>query len=273
MSFTQGPCLIRADALSFERNGRRILDKVSIAIAEGEVVSLIGPNGAGKSTLLKILLGLLKPDSGRVEQRAALRLGYMPQRLVIEPSMPLTVERFMALAGRERDKAERCLALCGIVRLKKQSVQTLSGGELQRLLLARALYREPQLLVLDEPAQGVDIAGQSALYHLINQIRAESGCGVIMVSHDLHVVMANTDRVLCLNQHICCEGHPHNVRSDPEFLQLFGESKALNLATYTHHHDHTHDPLETRHVHELVHTHEHCDAEHDNGTLNNKVEK
>lgn len=233
--------LVSAKDIYVSLDGKSILKNANIDINSGEVVTLIGPNGAGKSTLIKVILGLLKADSGKVTRRDLLRIGYMPQKLFVDSSLPLTVKRFLSLAGKQSRSINDCLALTGTASLKNQYVQSLSGGELQRVLLARALFRDPQLLVLDEPVQGVDVSGQSALYKLINDIKIQTGCGILMVSHDLHLVMAATDRVVCLNQHICCEGSPDNISSHPEFLQLFGKTRDPNIAVYSHHHDHTHD--------------------------------
>lgn len=205
-------------------------------------MTLIGPNGAGKTTLVRIVLGLLQPHTGTLYRAPGLRIGYMPQKLFIEPTLPLTVRRFLQLAApRQKRDVEPLLEEVRIVHLLDQQVSALSGGEMQRVLLARALSQSPQLLVLDEPAQGVDVSGQVELYKLINNIRDSHGCGVLMVSHDLHLVMATTDEVICLNQHICCHGKPEHVSSDPAYLALFGQQQAQTLAVYTHHHNHSHD--------------------------------
>lgn len=233
--------LVSAEHIYLRRGGRYLLENASLSVAAGEMVTLIGPNGAGKSTLIRVILGLVKADHGTLNCADGLRIGYMPQRIAIDPSLPLTVERFLSLLGKKTEQLQHCLELTGTGHLAKQAVQALSGGELQRVLLARALYCSPQLLVLDEPVQGVDVSGQARLYQLIHQIKKEMGCGVLMVSHDLHLVMAATDRVVCLNQHVCCEGSPDSVSNNPEFLQLFGEVKTSGVALYTHHHDHTHE--------------------------------
>jgi zinc transport system ATP-binding protein len=233
--------LVSAEHIYLRRSGRMLLEDASISVVRNEVVTLIGPNGAGKSTLIRVILGLLKPDRGTVRRADKLRIGYMPQRVAIDSSLPLTVERFLSLLGRDNARLQHCLGLTGTAHLSRQPVQSLSGGELQRVLLARALYRDPQLLVLDEPVQGVDVGGQASLYRLIQRIKAETGCGVLMVSHDLHLVMAATDRVVCLNQHVCCEGSPESVSNNPAFVQLFGDTAAPDVALYTHQHDHSHD--------------------------------
>ncbi|MCW5772689.1 MAG: ATP-binding cassette domain-containing protein [Rhodospirillaceae bacterium] len=242
--------------------GTPILEHVDLAVRAGELVSLIGPNGSGKTTLVRILLGLAKPDGGTVERRPGLRIGYVPQRLVVDRTMPITAERFLSLAPRG-GKAERAAALAelGIERLADRAVQHLSGGEFQRLLLARALLAEPELLVMDEPAQGVDVSGQAELYRWIAGLRDRRGCGVLLVSHDLHLVMAATDTVVCLNRHVCCTGHPEAVARHPEYLALFGTA-AAGFAVYAHHHDHVHDlagevHAEGEHRHHHHHDHAH----------------
>ncbi len=218
------------------------LSKIDLAVDQGEIVTLIGPNGAGKSTLVRVILGLLEPSAGRLWRRPGLRIGYLPQRIAIDPVLPLTVRRFLALAGR------RCEAEIGAVLeevaaagLIERSLHGLSGGEFQRVLLARALLRRPHLLVLDEPVQGVDFGGQIALYELIGRLRKRHGMGVLMVSHDLHLVMAATDRVVCLNRHVCCSGAPEAVSRNPAYVALFGPAAAQRLAVYSHDHDHEHD--------------------------------
>ena len=233
--------LISARGICWQRQHRQILHNTSLNVFAGEIVTLIGPNGAGKSTLIKILLGLIKPDKGSVVRNENLRLGYMPQKLALETSMPITVQHFLTLSKGDADWLSHCIELTGIQSLPQQAMQSLSGGELQRVLLARALYRRPNLLVLDEPVQGVDVSGQSAMYRLIKKIHRELSCSVLMVSHDLHLVMASTDRVICLNNHVCCEGHPDSVSAHPEFLRLFGERADSEMAIYTHEHDHQHD--------------------------------
>lgn len=237
--------LIRARSLSVARSGRQILQQADLTLEAGKIVTLIGPNGAGKTTLVRAVLGLIKVDQGSIEKVPDLRIGYMPQKLHIDASLPLTVARFLALGGKPRVALDEILQLTGITALINQPMQSLSGGETQRVLLARALLRDPQLLVLDEPVQGVDVTGQSALYALINEIRNRRHCGVLLVSHDLHLVMATTDTVICLNQHVCCHGHPEQVTNDPAYLALFGEitgnTSAPQVAIYTHHHDHQHD--------------------------------
>jgi zinc transport system ATP-binding protein len=237
--------LIAARHIGYEANGQTILDHVDIEVGPREIVTLIGPNGAGKSTLVKILLGLVAPTAGTVERRSGLRIGYVPQRFAPSPHMPITARRFLATAqgaGRLGSRAlnER-LGEVGAVAAADTQLSNLSGGELQRVLLARALLGDPELLVLDEPIRGVDVTGQTELFDLIAALRQSRGCGMLIVSHELHIVMAATDRVLCLNKHVCCEGRPESIGTHPEFVAMFGPAAAQRLAIYTHEHDHRHD--------------------------------
>jgi zinc transport system ATP-binding protein len=233
--------LVEAQAVTVRIGRSELLSAVDLTVHEREVVSLIGPNGAGKTTLIRVLLGLLKPVAGRVSRQPELVIGYVPQRIQMDPILPLTVRRFLTIGtGRRRDIAP-VLATVGARHLEQALMHELSGGELQRVVLARALVRDPGLLILDEPAQGVDFSGQLELYELIERIRTERGCGVLLVSHDLHVVMGATDRVVCLNRHVCCSGEPETVSQHPEYLSLFGPRAAAGLAIYTHKHDHAHD--------------------------------
>jgi zinc transport system ATP-binding protein len=236
------PFLIRASGVDKRFGTRSVLAGVDISVRGAEIATLIGPNGAGKTTLLRVLLGLVAPDGGAVERKPGLRIGYMPQRLVIDDLLPLPVRRFLELgrpAGRESLAA--VLEEVKAAHVIDSPVQAISGGELRRVLLARALLRDPELLVLDEPVQGVDVVGQGDLFRLILSIRDRRRCGVLMVSHDLHLVMAATDTVLCLNGHVCCTGRPEAVTRHPEYIALFGQREAEALALYTHHHDHVHD--------------------------------
>jgi zinc transport system ATP-binding protein len=218
-----------------------ILTGIDLTVSSGEIVTVIGPNGAGKTTLIRVALALVKPDRGTVERREGLRIGYMPQSLSIDRTLPLTVERLLRLgAGTPQEDIERTLETVGVAGARRKQVHDLSGGELRRALLARALLRRPQLLVLDEPAQGVDVVGQADLYNLIGEMRDEYGCGVLMVSHDLNLVMSATDHVICINHHLCCAGQPEAVGRDPAFTALFGDRVAGALALYHHEHDHDH---------------------------------
>ena len=221
---------------------KHVLQNISLSLHSGRILTLLGPNGAGKSTLVRLILGLISPTSGTIEKKPALRIGYVPQKLHLDITLPLTVDRFLRLA-RQAKHADIHAALQRVkaAHLRDATMQKLSGGELQRVLLARALLGKPELLVLDEPTQGVDVNGQVALYDLINQLRQELGCAVLMVSHDLHLVMAKTDDVLCLNHHVCCSGPPEVVSQHPEFTAMFGPRASQQLAIYRHHHNHRHD--------------------------------
>ncbi|MEC7548275.1 MAG: zinc ABC transporter ATP-binding protein ZnuC [Pseudomonadota bacterium] len=250
---TSQPLLEGKDlCLSFRQ--RKVLDNISLTVNAGQIITLIGPNGCGKSTLTRVLLGLQQPDTGSVRTQRNLRIGYMPQHLPLDERMPLTVSGFLRLTRRStRADIAHWLERLNISHLGEQSVHKLSGGEWQRVLLARALLVKPQLLVLDEPVQGVDVQGQLELYQLIPALRDELGCAVLMVSHDLHLVMSATDEVICLNGHVCCSGHPETVSADPAYLELFGKRLDDGIAYYTHHHDHEH----CDHDHGHEHTHDH----------------
>ena len=243
--------LLQAQQITLKRQHKTVLDNISLSIAPKQIITVIGPNGCGKSTLMRVLLKLETPDYGTVEYRPQLRIGYMPQKLSLDQRMPLSVWSFLKLARGTRSADIRAwLKRLNIEPLAQLSVHTLSGGEWQRVLLARALLMKPELLVLDEPVQGVDIQGQLELYRLIPQLRDELGCAVLMVSHDLHLVMSATDEVLCLNGHICCSGHPDAVSADPAYLRLFGRPEKAPLTTYTHHHDHDHSHCQGEHNHD-----------------------
>jgi zinc transport system ATP-binding protein len=234
--------LLELENICLLRNRRHILETVSFKIEPGEIITLIGPNGAGKTSLLKVALGLIKADTGKVMRAQNLRVGYMPQKLVVDRTFPLSVARFMQLTGKFTTQEMRiALEEVGAEQLFDATLADLSGGELQRVLLGRALLRRPQLLVLDEPVQGVDVQGQVDLFELIGRLRDRFGCAVLMVSHDLHLVMAATDRVICLNQHVCCTGTPDAVQRDEQFLKLFGPSILKHLAIYSHDDQHQHD--------------------------------
>ena len=242
MKAEQAP-LIEARGVTFRVGRHTLLENVDVAVRPGEIVTLIGPNGAGKSTLARLLLGILKPQLGQVISRPGLSLGYVPQRLEIDRIFPLTVRRFLTIGGgRKAGPPGQILAEVGAEHLADAMIHSLSGGEFQRVLLARALLREPELLLLDEPVAGVDVTGQIYLFDLITRIRRERGCGVLLISHDLHLVMAATDRVVCLNRHVCCFGKPAAVVRDPAYINLFGERAVSGLAVYSHEHDHTHEP-------------------------------
>jgi zinc transport system ATP-binding protein len=228
--------------VSVIRNGQTILSDINLCVKPGEIVTLVGPNGAGKSTLVKTALGLEKPTTGKVMRSGSLNIGYVPQSIDHDETLPITVKRFLSMAGKI-DNAELRMTLqqVGAEKVFEQRLSQISGGEMRRVTLARALLTRPDLLILDEPTSGVDISGQADLYGLIQNIRDQYQCGVLLVSHNLHVVMAATDRVVCLNKHLCCSGTPEDVQQHPEFVSLFGQQNAETLGIYRHDHDHDHD--------------------------------
>ncbi|MCJ8300397.1 MAG: zinc ABC transporter ATP-binding protein ZnuC, partial [Pseudomonadales bacterium] len=234
--------IVRLEQVNISFSGKKVVHNVSFNLHTDCITTLIGPNGAGKTTLVKTVLGLIKPDTGKVWLKDDLVIGYVPQKLHIDSTFPLTVQRFLQISRKLPSSAiADAVASVSISHLLQNSIHGLSGGEMQRLLLARALLRNPQLLVLDEPVQGVDINGQVELYQLISDIRKQRGCGVLMISHDLHLVMSATDHVICMNQHICCSGHPEKITSDPSYIDLFGAASAKTMALYAHHHNHDHN--------------------------------
>jgi zinc transport system ATP-binding protein len=254
MGGSAGPLLQLNDVCkNYHKN--LVLENVSFSVERGQTVTLIGPNGAGKSTLMKISLGILDASSGTVEREKGISIGYMPQKVMIDETLPLSVRDFLYLRPHTsyNDVAE-ALETVRLTRLSDHPVQSASGGEMQRILLARAILGKPDLLVLDEPVQGIDIMGQQEIYGLIAKIRDETGCGVLMISHDLHLVMASTDQVLCLNRHICCSGSPEFVKENPEYHAMMGRPME-GVAIYTHHHSEGHD-----HKH---HNHQDCEHDHD----------
>lgn len=250
--------LIGADHLSVMLEGHRVLTDVSLSVQPGEIVTILGPNGSGKSTLLRALLGIVPASAGRVMRKSGMVVGYVPQRLAIDRTLPMTVRRFLSLPKWVGDaEAAAALQRVGVPEVTGRQMADLSGGQFQRVLLARALLARPDILILDEPTQGLDQPGEAAFYRLIEEVRREMGVSVLMVSHDLHVVMAASDRVICLNGHICCEGTPRVVSTAPEYRALFGLGTQGALALYQHVHDHSHDG-EHDHAH-----HDHNHQEHD----------
>jgi zinc transport system ATP-binding protein len=234
--------VIDVQNLTVRAGGQTVLSNVDFRVDAGEIVTIVGPNGSGKSTLLKAIVGALQPRSGTITRQRGLRIGYVPQKLHIDPTLPLTVGRFLNLPTRvSSTKARAAMTEAGADNLWDKQMANLSGGQFQRVLLARALLNDPHLLILDEATQGLDQPGSAAFYRQIEQVRQDLGCAVLMVSHELHVVMAASDRVLCLNGHVCCQGKPEQVASAPEYRALFGSGTQGALALYRHDHDHSHE--------------------------------
>ncbi|MBI1275271.1 ATP-binding cassette domain-containing protein [bacterium] len=233
--------LLKAEHLGYTTHGKELLRHIHLTLRKGELFSLIGPNGAGKTTLVNLLLGLEKPTEGHIWRKEGLRVGYVPQRMATHPFIPMTVAYFI---GGDGEMLDTVLHETGIERLTGRMLHQLSGGELQRVMLARAVLKRPDILILDEPVQGVDAEGQLSLYRYIDEIRQRMGCGVLLVSHDLNWVLSSSEWVLCLNQHMCCEGRPEHVRGNAAFKAMFPQSAIV--APYTHHHDHHHAGV---HVH------------------------
>ena len=234
--------LIETKNLSVKFGAQVALSKVNFNIHLGEIITLVGPNGSGKSTFLRSVIGAVKPSEGTITLQPKLRIGYVPQRLYVDPTLPLTVERFLNLPSRMSQKdSQKALEQANAGNLSGRQMAKLSGGEFQRALLARALLRQPQLLILDEATQGLDHLGAAFFYRQIEEVRQRLGCAVLMASHELHVVMAASDRVVCLNKHVCCQGAPEHVVSAPEYQALFGTGAQGALAIYRHQHNHRHD--------------------------------
>lgn len=230
-------------AASVIRNGQWLIRDIDLSINRGEIVSVIGPNGSGKTTVAKVLSGSIVPDRGSVIKNSGIRIGYVPQRVGIDPTLPMTVRRMMNINGKfTTPEVDEALGEMEILNSANQPVQELSGGEFQRALFARALLRKPDLLLLDEPSQGLDFQGEINLYNQIVDIRDRLNCGILLVCHNLHMVMAKTDTVICINRHICCAGTPVHVVNDQSFVDLFGPEAARSHALYQHQHDHSHLP-------------------------------
>jgi zinc transport system ATP-binding protein len=254
--------LIQAQGLTILRPGSHepVLEDVDFRIGPQEIVTVVGPNGSGKSSLVRALLGHMPLAGGWVTRKPGLRIGYVPQRVQVDTTIPMTVRRFLSLPRRVSDEvAARVLTRTGVEGVEARQLTQLSGGQFQRVLLARALLHDPHLLVLDEPTQGLDQPGIVAFYKLIEEVRRQTGAAVLMVSHDLLVVMRASDRVICLNGHICCEGTPQHVSTAPEYRALFGAGSEGTLALYQHHHDHDHDH-DHGHGHGPHHHHHHAEA-------------
>lgn len=248
---TPGMSLITAQDIALRYGGRQVLDGVSFHIDPGEIVTIVGPNGSGKSSLLRVLIGALRPQKGTVTRAPDLRIGYVPQRLSIDPTLPLTARRFLDLPTRvPRASAQAALDRAGVAHVAGTQMAALSGGQFQRVLLARAILHQPEVLLLDEATQGLDQPGSASFYQQLEAVRDSLGCGIVMVSHELHVVMSASDRVICLNGHVCCEGTPAVVSAAPAYRELFGTGTGGALALYRHEHDHDHD-----HNHDHGHHH------------------
>lgn len=234
--------LLRVRDLSYSLGGRRVLDRLCFELKPAQITTIIGPNGAGKSTLVNLVTGLITGFEGEIVRRPGLRIGYLPQKVYVNTLMPLSVERLLQLTrSASAGEIDRALAQTEVGDLKQRQVRSLSEGELKRVLLARTTLGKPDLIVLDEPTTGVDVSGEIRMYELIRELRSQLQCAVLLVSHDLHLVMSQTDQVLCLNQHLCCSGRPESVSQHPEYLALFGQQAADSIAIYSHRHDHVHD--------------------------------
>jgi len=234
--------LVAIKGLNVRLGSQTVLHDVDFEIRPGEIVTIVGPNGSGKSTLLRTIVGAQAPTAGKLELKPGLRIGYVPQKLHMDPTLPMTVRRFLDLPRRVDDSdASEALREAGAGALETRQMSGLSGGQFQRVLLARAILARPDLLILDEATQGLDQPGSAAFYRKIEEVRQDLGCAVLMVSHELHVVMAASDRVVCLNGHVCCQGEPEHVASAPEYQALFGTGTQGALALYRHEHSHSHD--------------------------------
>ena len=233
--------LVKLKNAGYQQNDKWLVKGVTLSVEKGKIVTLIGPNGSGKSTTAKIALGIYKKIDGEVEKYTN-KIGYVPQKISIDWTLPLRVHDFMLLTEDLDDESiNEALSLTGVVHLKDKNLGNLSGGEFQRVLLARAISKKPEFLVLDEPVQGVDFTGEIALYELIKKISDELNCGILLISHDLHTVMTATDHVVCLNGHVCCSGTPIDVAKNNEYKALFGEQASQILTRYEHKHDHVHN--------------------------------
>ena len=242
--------LVQVEDLSVRYGARTALSRVSLRVEPSEIVTIVGPNGSGKTSLLRAIIGVIKPFQGRVVQASSLKIGYVPQKLHIDETLPITVSRFLKLPGGvTAADIDYALTQAGVPELEKAQLSQLSGGQFQRVLLARALIGKPDLLLLDEATQGLDQRGSASFYQQIETVRQTTGCAVLMISHELHVVMSASDRVICLNGHVCCEGTPAVVASAPEYRALFGTGTGGALALYRHEHDHGHDHADHCHDH------------------------
>ena len=234
--------LIKISNLEVKYGSKFVLKNMNLLLKAGEIVTIVGPNGSGKTTLFKAIIGTVSVSKGTIEVKPNLRIGYVPQQLKIDQTLPITVERFLKLSNINFEKSlDKTELILGSKDLLDVQINSLSGGEMQRVLLARALINDPQVLLLDEATRGLDQPGVAAFYRKIENIRKSTNCAILMISHDLHVVMSSSDRVICVNGHICCQGTPEIVATSPEYQALFGGDVDGTFALYRHHHDHKHD--------------------------------
>ena len=233
--------LIEISKLEVKYGSKKVLQNINLTLNAGEIVTIVGPNGSGKTTLFKAIIGAIPFSKGKIKIKPNLRIGYVPQQLKVDQTLPITVERFLKLATRDNNDFKKMIAFLGLENIYREQINNLSGGQMQRVLLARALVDEPEILLLDEATRGLDQPGIAAFYQKIENISKETNCAVLMISHDLHVVMRASDRVICINGHVCCEGTPENVATSPEYQTLFGSNIDGTFALYKHKHDHNHD--------------------------------
>ena len=235
--------LIEISKLEVKYGSKKVLQNINLSLNASEIVTIVGPNGSGKTTLFKAIIGSVPFSKGKISIKPNLRIGYVPQQLKVDQTLPITVERFLKLATRNNKDIEKMIAFFGSENIFREQINSLSGGQMQRVLLARALVNEPEILLLDEATRGLDQPGIAAFYRKIENISKETNCAILMISHDLHVVMSASDRVICINGHICCQGTPENVATSPEYQTLFGSNIDGSFALYRHKHDHNHDVL------------------------------
>ena len=235
--------LIEISKLEVKYGSKKVLQNINLTLNAGEIVTIVGPNGSGKTTLFKAIIGSVPFSKGKISIKPNLRIGYVPQQLKVDQTLPITVERFLKLATRNNNDIEKMIAFFGSENIFREQINSLSGGQMQRVLLARALVNEPEILLLDEATRGLDQPGIAAFYRKIENISKETNCAILMISHDLHVVMSASDRVICINGHICCQGTPENVATSPEYQTLFGSNIDGSFALYRHKHDHNHDVM------------------------------
>ena len=233
--------LIEISKLEVKYGSKKVLQNINLSLNAREIVTIVGPNGSGKTTLFKAIIGAIPFSKGKISIKPNLRIGYVPQQLKVDQTLPITVERFLKLATRNNNDIEKMIAFFGSENIFREQINSLSGGQMQRVLLARALINKPEILLLDEATRGLDQPGIAAFYRKIENISKETNCAVLMISHDLHVVMRASDRVICVNGHICCQGTPENVATSPEYQTLFGSKIDGSFALYRHKHNHNHD--------------------------------